>query len=756
MSDSTSAAGASTVVASGELPAVAAAEAKAQDAAVMAVDHLITHPFGLRKETAIQGLSETDFDQRSLALRRAALSVGRTIQPPTPQQRQRGNLRAYAENAGLIVRDCVLPADWWKRDFGPLVGSTSSGETVALIPRRGKYYLTVADGTETKVGSKVAATLATDAMTVIPQLPEPVTNPWQVGRYGLTGNLHWLLLGTAVSLVAGIVTLSAPLATRAIWDTAVPQLDYPLVWGLLFFLAAASFAGMSMKIVEKFASLRVSSRYRAFVSPALWFRLQNVKASYYRENSIGVVSQQAGLVPGLFQLTIDPMFAAIGFFGFGLPSLVLMFVLAPQLAWIALGATAIQMLVSFYVSWRSAKLVQQQFPIGSQETTILHGLLAGLTSLRAAGAEAYGLQQWGEVYHRRQRVTVRMRYLALAVSVFTLVWPIIVATVIYWVTGTQLLGAISVGTFLAFMTTYGFFKHSARELPKTVATFFTLSKVWPRCKPVFEAPLERPLDALDPGVLTGDIGFRGVSFGYQPGRNVLTDVNIQIPAGQFAAFVGPSGAGKSTLVRLIVGLEDPTEGTITYNGVDFARLDVDVVRLQMGVVMQGMRPYGATVREVVDGDRGLGDDQIWRALQAADLADSVHAMDMGLDTFIGSGGQAFSGGEVQRLLFARAVAGDPRVLVLDEATSAFDDITQAAVMGSVKQMEITRVVIAQRLSTIAEADVIYVIDGGAVAESGSYDELVASGGIFASMVAAQGLPSAGGAAAGGGGVADGS
>lgn len=285
-----------------------------------------------------------------------------------------------------------------------------------------------------------------------------------------------------------------------------------------------------------------------------------------------------------------------------------------------------------------------------------------------------------------------------------------------------------------------------------MATFFELSKVWPRCKPVFEAPLERPLDALDPGVLTGDIGFRGVSFGYQPGRNVLTDVNIHIPAGQFAAFVGPSGAGKSTLARLIVGLEDPTEGTITYNDVDFARLDVDVVRLQMGVVMQGMRPYGATVREVVDGDRGLSDDRIWDALQAADLADSVHAMDMGLDTFIGSGGQAFSGGEVQRLLFARAVAGDPRILVLDEATSAFDDITQAAVMGSVKQMPITRVVIAQRLSTIAEADVIYVIDGGGVAESGSYDELVAKGGIFASMVAAQGLPSAasGGAPAGSG------
>ena len=156
--------------------------------------------------------------------------------------------------------------------------------------------------------------------------------------------------------------------------------------------------------------------------------------------------------------------------------------------------------------------------------------------------------------------------------------------------------------------------------------------------------------------------------------------------------------------------------------------------------MQNMRPYGATVREVVDGNRGLSDDQIWSALQAADLADSVHAMDMGLDTFIGSGGQAFSGGEVQRLLFARAVAGDPRILVLDEATSAFDDITQAAVMGSVRQMPITRVVIAQRLSTIAEADVIYVIDGGGVAESGGYHELVARGGIFSSMVAAQGLP----------------
>lgn len=718
----------------------AVVEAQAQQQAIADVDRLLTHPFQHHPRRISQTAGDSEFTEQAAALARIAQALGRDITPPSPQQTQRADLRLYAQNAGLILRDVELPDRWWRRDFGPLLVSTDMSAAAALIPRRGRYHLIEADGSETTMRADNANRVTRSARSVVPQLPEPITNPWQIGRYGLSGNIRWMLLATVISLIAGLVTLTVPLATKAIWDRAVPELDYSLVWGILAFLLAASFAGMALKIIEKFASLRVGSRYRAFVTPAIWFRLQRIQSSYFRTNPIGVVSQQAGLVPGLFKLTVDPLFSLIGFVGFGIPSLVLMFWLAPSLAWVAIVAVLVEIVVSILISWRSAQLVQRQFPLGSAVTSTLHGLIAGLPALRIAGAEAFGLQQWGERFSKHQRLTVQVKYLEMAASVFGLTWPIIVTIGIYAVTGTSLLGAISVGTFLAFMTTFGFFKSAARKLPKTVAVFFGLSKVWNRCSPVFQAPLERPLDAIDPGELTGQVALDGVDFSYSEGQNVLTDVSVNIDAGSFVALVGPSGAGKSTIARLLVGLENPTRGTVSYNHTDFARLDVEVVRAQLGVVLQGMRPYGETIRDVVDGDRGLDDDTLWKALTFADLATQVRDLPMGLDTYMGAAGEAFSGGEVQRLLVARAVAGDPRMLILDEATSAFDDITQQQVMDSVSQLPITRVVIAQRLSTIVDADVIHVVDAGRIVESGSYSDLVAAGGQFAAMVAAQGNP----------------
>jgi ATP-binding cassette subfamily C protein len=712
-----------------------AAEAEASQAAVQFADDLITHPFRRRGGESRLPLDATTFDHQVAALRRAALTVGRSLPEPSPQQRMRADLRAYANNAGLIVREVELPDRWWRRDYGPMV--TLDDDPAALIPGRGRYRRIDAAGVRTVINDRNAATVSRHVLSVVPQLPEPVTNPWQVGRYGLAGNLRWLLLGSAVSLLGGLVTLTVPLATKAIWDDAVPQLDYPLLWGVLAFLLAASFAGMALHIVKKFVSLRVGSRYRAFVTPAVWFRLQRVKSSYFREHPIGVVSQQAALIPGLFKLTIDPLFAIISMVGFGLPALALMIVFSPQLTTIALLAVAVEVVVATVVSWRSARLLQQQFPLGSKVTNSVHGLLTGIVALRVTGSEAFGLAQWARRFHDRQRINVKLRYIALADMVFGLVWPILVVVAIYAETGTRLLGEISVGTFLAFMTAFGFFKSAAGQLPKVVGTFFTLSKVWPRCSPVFTAPLERPLDAMDPGVLTGKIALDRVSFGYVAGSDVLTDLTLQIAAGELVAVVGASGSGKSTLARLLLGLEDPRAGTITYNKLDFAQLDIDVVRMQLGVVMQGMRPFGETVRAVVDGDRGLADDALWSALAASGLAETVHQMPMSLDTFIGSGGQALSGGEVQRLVLARALAGDPRILIMDEATSALDDVAQREVMAGVRGLAITRVVIAQRLSTIIEADRVVVIDNGKVAETGSYPQLVAQGGVFARFVADQ-------------------
>jgi ATP-binding cassette subfamily C protein len=203
------------------------------------------------------------------------------------------------------------------------------------------------------------------------------------------------------------------------------------------------------------------------------------------------------------------------------------------------------------------------------------------------------------------------------------------------------------------------------------------------------------------------------------------------------AIVGASGSGKSTLFRLLLGFEAPDAGSILIDGRPVNSLDMRAVRRQMGVVLQkGQVPAGPLLL-VVGGNSGATEAQVWEALRAAGMEEDVRAMPMRLHTIVSEGGTTFSGGQVQRVMIARALLGNPKIILFDEATSALDNETQATVSKSVARTNATRLVIAHRLSTVQDADKIIVLDGGVVAEVGTYEELMAQRGIFRALAERQ-------------------
>jgi ABC-type bacteriocin/lantibiotic exporter with double-glycine peptidase domain len=207
--------------------------------------------------------------------------------------------------------------------------------------------------------------------------------------------------------------------------------------------------------------------------------------------------------------------------------------------------------------------------------------------------------------------------------------------------------------------------------------------------------------------------------------------------GEFVAIVGPSGAGKSTVLRLLLGFEQPEAGTVSFDEQSLADLDVRAVRRQLGVVIQNARVLAGSIFQNIVGASNLTLEDAWEAARIAGIAEEIERMPMGMQTFVSDAAAAFSGGQRQRLLIARAVVGRPRLLLFDEATSALDNRTQAAVSAALDELQATRIVIAHRLSTIRNADRIVVLERGQVVEQGRYDELMERPGLFADLARRQ-------------------
>ena len=703
-----------------------------------AVDRLARH----RDEGVAAGPRRDDPLLDALAV--AAAAAGGDVRAADPEIE--GGLdpaAAIVAASGLMSWGVALSGRWWKAVTGPLLAQTASGPAAVVPGLHGHDIVDAVTRRVRRLGRRTARELDEEALTLARELPADV-RWWRLVAWSLCRRWSdvWLLL--FLGALGGLAGLLLPLATGAIFESAVPSGDVARIVAILVVFAVGSAGAGVLVLARGLLVVRIRDRSDAVFAPAVMARLLRLPATFFRARTAGDVINRVLSVDAARQQVDDAVLASLVTAAFGLVNLAYLLAADVGVGLVSVAATALALGVSVTVQLRARMLLPRLLEARSRSDATLLSLLGSIVAWRVAGAEDRALARWAtDQGESTAALNARLRGIGLTGPVdvaapLVVVVAFTVAVIVVPGTALQPGTTSAPGVFLGMYAAVAQLALAMMALSSQLVSLSELGPVLSRLQPLAAEPRERAATAAPPGRLSGAVALAGVTFGYRCDQPPLMDgLSLSVEPGEFLAVVGPSGGGKSTVLRLLLGFEDPWQGSVTYDGRDLARLDPAAVRRQMGVVLQSSRPLGATVRECVTGPRRLDDDEVWALLEEAGLGDDVRRLPEGLHAPVGDHGLLLSGGQRQRLMIAGALAGKPRILLMDEATSALDNLTQAVVMRTVISSPATRVVVAHRMSTVRDADRIVVVAGGRIAEEGTPQALLAAGGHFARLARRQ-------------------
>lgn len=650
-------------------------------------------------------------------------------------------LESLARQLRIRVRRVALRGVWWRRATGAMIAILQDDAgVVALVPRNDGGYdaVNTAAGTRARVTAEHAESLPMFARLLYRPLPDRALGVRDTMAFALRecrGDLRRLIIfGLAGSAVGTLV----PLAMAQLVDEVIPAGDRAQLWLLLVGLVAAALSGAVFNFTSTIAVLRMQGRMDSTVQSAVWSRLLDLPVRFFRQFSAADLASRAMSISAMRQTLTDASVAGLLGALFAVLSVVILMAYSFALALFALALVAAMAAATFGLGALQVRYQRQLLAMDGLIDGVVFHLLGGIAKLRVARAEGRAFAQWSRLFAQEKSLALRSRVAGGWLDAFTSTFSVLATTAVLVGVASMAKDRLSPGAAIAFLAAFASLMSAAVLVSDSMVSLLRIVPLYERAAPILLAVPEIARSKAPPGTLTGAMQVRRLRFRYRAGGpQALDDVSFNVPAGSFVAIVGPSGSGKSTLFRLLLGFDEPEEGGVFYDGRSLAELDVQLVRRQVGTVLQQGRLFTGDIFRNIVGSLTLTVSDAWEAARRAGVAEDIEAMPMKMYTVISEGGGNISGGQRQRILIARALAANPRILLFDEATSALDNRTQAIVSESVDAMRITRLVIAHRLSTVRNADVILVLDGGRLVEQGSYEELMTRNGVFARLAARQ-------------------
>ena len=484
----------------------------------------------------------------------------------------------------------------------------------------------------------------------------------------------------------------------------------------------------------------VGQRVIIDVRDVLFKKFQRLPLSYFDRHQTGeIMSYITNDVAALQNALVDRLIELVTESSIFIGSLVMMVLLDWKLSLLTLITVPLvgQAMKIFGRKLKSSGTVIQERL--ADITATMQESIAAVRVVKSFGREDFEIERFHRQNELNFRAEMKNNQLMSLLTPTVEFLAALAVTVIVWFGGYEVVnGVITAGALVAFLT---YAVNLANPVKRISRVYGAIQKAMAGADRVFaimdlpETIANHP-DAKELPPVKGEVVFDDVTFAYKEGANALSHVSLAASPGQMVAFVGPSGAGKSTIANLIPRFYDVSSGAIRIDGSDVREVTMESLRRQIGIVPQETMLFSTTVRENIRyGRLDATEEEIVQAAKDANAHDFIMALPEGYDTKIGERGLNLSGGQRQRIAIARAILKDPRILILDEATSALDTESEKIVQAALDRLMVGRTsfVIAHRLSTVFNADQIYVIDGGRIHEHGTHEELLAAGGLYSNL-----------------------
>jgi NHLM bacteriocin system ABC transporter ATP-binding protein len=670
------------------------------------------------------------------------------VTPPyleSDQIMSRAKLNQIARSSQIRKRQILLRGDWWKKDSGAILAHIEdSKRPVALIPTGvGQYSIAdPVDLTFTPVTRDAVEQLSPFGFTLYPSFPQKSMYGADMLRFGLRDCKNDLFILILFGIIGGILSLMTPFMTGYLFDAIIPEASkHMLIYIALALVSVAITVGV-LNFVKGIAYIRIESKMNKHIQSAIWDRLLSLPLSFFRSYNAGDLSNRANGINMIRQLVSGVVVTTVLASLFSIFNLALLFYYNVNLALIAIFLAVVSLIFSFIICYRGQFHQKKVAHLEGKLSGMTLQFITGISKIRVSGSEIFAFSVWSQIFGQMKAEYMKTGFLINRQEIFNMVYPLIASIVIF---GTSIPylhnqnGYVwTLGEFMAFYTAFCIFLSAILQMSLSIIATLDIFTCYERLSPILRAQPEIDLARKNPGRLKGDIEINQISFRYREGGPlILNNISIHIKPGQFVAFAGESGSGKSTLLKLLLGFEQPENGSIYYDGQNLTKLDIRDVRQQIGTVLQSGKLMPDSIFKNIVGSSGKTLDDAWEAARMAGLSRDIENMPMKMHTLVTEGGSSLSGGQRQRLMIARALVKKPSILFFDEATSALDNHTQTIVSKSLESFHSTRLVIAHRLSTIIHADCIFFVHKGQVVEQGTYSELMQLNGHFCELARRQ-------------------